>query len=253
MSDEYTNNDPNAIIVNANIFKPKTNSGYFKISNFRSEIDNRGVLPTHSYIVTLAPFSSRSRTAESLQTFLNNENDTFCLRCDSAILPGVSLLTQDNVRRYGYGPAEYMPHGVQFNDVTLSWIVDARGKINHFFNDWFNNIVNFNSYGGADMQTETDKGSVSFSPYEVGYKDDYSNSLMSVFVYDQTLDTVMEYQMYDVFPRNIMDIPVSWADTDNVMRLSVQFSYTDMKIIRSNTTTYNGLLDKILNKAIMSI
>lgn len=250
--DPLSNNDPIPIDVLANK-KPKTVNSYFKISNFRTEMDNRGVLPNHSYIVTLAPFRGTSNTAEELNRFISNENDTFCLRCDSAILPGVSLLTQDNVRRYGYGPAEYMPHGVQFNDVTLSWIVDARGKINHFFHDWFNTIVNYNSYGGADMETPTDKGSVSFSPYEVGYKDDYSNSKMSVFVYDQTLDTVMEYQLFDVFPRNVMDIPVSWADTDSVMKLNVQFSYTDMKIIRSNTTTYNGLLDKVLNKVISSL
>ena len=78
------------------------------------------------------------------------------MRCDSAILPGIDLLTNDNIRRYGYGPVESAAHGVQFGQARFTWMVDSRGKILNFFNDWMSSIVNFDSKGGVDIGIESD-------------------------------------------------------------------------------------------------
>lgn len=226
-----------------NVTAPK--SSYFNINSFRSEIWRNGSLPTHSYIVQFSPFLARSETAEPLGSFIKNFNNTLTMRCDSALLPGVNIMTSNDVRRYGYGPIENVPHGVIFNDITLNWIIDDRGFLVKFFNDWVSTIVNYGSYGGADMQTETQRGSISFAPYEVGYKDDYSNPKMSIFVYNRELDTVMEYQIFDVFPKSVLDTPIQWGEQDTLMKLSVMFSFTDMKIIHSSIEDFEAAENSI--------
>ena len=203
----------------------------FNIGNFKAEMDEYSILQNHSYLVSFAPFSSISRTATDLNRYIMNDNDTLILRCDQAVLPGIRFMNQDNIRRYGYGPVEVHAHGVQFTDITLTWIVDRNAKIVDFFNKWMKTVVNFESEGGGKMEGNDQRfGSVAYSPYEVGYKDDYSNSLMAIYVYDNTLTKSIEYLLYDVFPIRINDTDVAWGSNDTMLKLSVSFAFTDVKI-----------------------
>ena len=138
-------------------------------------------------------------------------------------LPYNELLTNDNIRRYGYGPVESAAHGVQFGQARFTWMVDSRGKILNFFNDWMSSIVNFDSKGGVDIGIESDLRD-EFYPYEVGYKDDYSNSNMKIFIYDSRHDTVAEYQLFDVFPQRVEDVPLSWTDSNSPVGSNLIFS-----------------------------
>ena len=147
------------------------------------------------------------------------------LRCDSAQLPGATLLKDDAVRRFGYGPIEQVPYGVQFNDITLSWIVDRNAEIVEFFHQWMSVIVNHNSKGGGNM-IDQDPYST-YSPYEVGYKDYYTNKQMNIFVYDRASNKTIEYEIYDVFIKQINDMSVAWDNRDSIMRLNTVFAYTD--------------------------
>jgi hypothetical protein len=94
----------------------------FSISSFRSEIAENDVLPSHSYLVTFAPFRSGYFENAPLTDFVTNKRNTLLLRCENVVLPTPSLLEEENIRRYGYGPVEKVPYGVQFSDVTLTWI-----------------------------------------------------------------------------------------------------------------------------------
>lgn len=205
--------DPNAEIV---VVGKKVKR--FNISSFRTEMNRNEILKTNSFLVNFAPFNDSD---------LNRYEDMMTLRCDSAILPSIALLKEENVRRYGYGPVETVAHGVQFGQARLTWIVDRDAEVVQFFKKWFMKIVNFNSFGGADMTTDADNG---FSPYEIGYKDSYSNSKITIYVYDNSSQTIMQYELYDAFPLMTEDIPLAWAEMDSIIKFSVSFAFTDMQI-----------------------
>lgn len=202
----------------------------FTIGNFRAEMDENAIIPTHSYLVTFAPFSSLSQTGQELNSYIMDTNGPLTLRCDQATLPGPRILTMDNVRRYGYGPVEIHAHAVQFQNLTLTWVVDKRAKIIEFFNKWMKRVVNYESEGGGNMEKRQNFGSVAFDPYEVGYKDDYSLSAMHIHVYDAALDRSILYYVYDVFPVTIHNTDVQWGNENSMVRLSIDFAYTDVKI-----------------------
>ena len=221
--------------------------GRFDINSFRSEI-NKGILQSNRYLVVLSPFNPGSKTAQSLSNFITNSSASLVLRCEQAMLPAVRLNTDDNVRRYGYGPVERVAHSVQFNEFMLTWLVDPKAKIVSFFNQWLNNIVNFQSKGGNAMGVDRRNGSISFAPYEVGYKDDYSNPLMSIFVYNAKSDKVIEYKLYDVFPVGINDSSLAYGETDTPLKFSVSFAFTDYEILTPQSVDDSGIAD-ILRQA----
>ena len=221
-----------------------SNDSKFSINAFRAEL-KKGVIRSHSYLVVLAPFNISSGVSSLLSNSLASDANSLVMRCDSATLPAVRFNLDDNVRRYGYGPVERVPHSVQFNEFTLTWIVDPEAKIVSFFNNWMNTIVNYQSKGGNTMMAPRKNGRVSFSAYEVGYKDDYSNPLMSIFVYNENSDKVIEYKMYDIFPTGINDISLAHGEIDTMLKLSVSFAFTDLEIMTPKNVKDTSIADII--------
>ena len=198
--------------------------GTFNIGRFRAEVSGAdSVLPTHSFLVVFAPMAwTRSKfSAQNLDSLLT-------MRCDNVVLPSVNLLQEQNIRRYGFGPVENVAYGVNVGDFTLQFIVDKEALVVEYFEEWLNRIVNRDSFGGANMNNNTNGR----KPYEIAYKDTYSCPNVNVFVYDRSQNQVMTYNIYDVFPTGIQSMNMSWSEENTLMKLNITFSFTDLRINR---------------------
>lgn len=195
----------------------------FNINRFRGEVSSEDdILTTHSYLVVFSPMDWV--TSRALRDGINSR---LTLRCDNAILPTINLLQEQNIRRYGFGPVENVPYGINVGDFTLQFIVDKQAAIIDFFEAWMNTIVNRDSFGGANMNNVVGDDK---RPYEVAYKDSYACPSVNVFVYDRAQNTVVEYNIYDVFPTGIQSMNLSWGEENTLMKLNVTFSFTDLRI-----------------------
>lgn len=219
----------------------------FNIKGFMSEINTGGVLRTNRYHVTFAaPAYLRD---DALTSTLNDQNtstplDRISLRCESVQLPGVTMATIDGAPpRMGYGPIESMPYGTVFDDITLSFIVDAKSEVHRFFYKWVNSIVNFHAQGQTKLRESLGpvKG---MKTYEVGYKKNFTTDL-TITVYDgvnsKTQENgqnvflvqgkrVMEVKVYNAFPKLLPSLDLSWGSNDEIVRLQMPFSYTDFEV-----------------------
>lgn len=195
----------------------------FNIAKFRGQVTTPDdVLPTHSFLAVFAPMTWVPFTA-----IKDGVDSLLTMRCENAILPTLNLLQEQNVRRYGFGPVENVAYGVNVGDFTLQFIVDKQARVIDFFEAWMNKIVNRDSFGGANMNNDVGNGK---TPYEVAYKDTYACPSVNVFVYDRAQNTVLEYNIYDVFPTGIQSMNLSWSEENSLMKLNVTFSFTDLRI-----------------------
>lgn len=214
----------------------------FDINSFRSEIIQNDVLPAHSYLVTFSPFRAGFPENAPLTEFVTNKRNTLMMRCENVVLPTPSFLEEENIRRYGYGPTEKVPYGMVFSDVVFTWLVDKNSEIVDFFHQWMNTIVMHDSPNTLMNASAQRDGLQNYRPYEVGFKDAYTNPIVRVYVYNRRQQTVTEYEMYDVFPMNIQSMNLSWAEENQVQKLTVTFSYINMKVkapLKSQTPQYN--------------
>jgi hypothetical protein len=69
-----------------------------------------------------------------------------------------------------------------------------------------------------------------YDPFEVGYKDAYANPIVRINVYNKQNQTTTTYEMYDVFPMNIQAMNLSWADENELQKLTITFAYTNMRV-----------------------
>jgi hypothetical protein len=161
--------------------------------------------------------------------------DRISLRCESVQMPGMSFATIDGPPRFGYGPIEAIPYGTIFDDVSCSFIVDARGDIHRFFYRWVNTIVNFHSRGQSQIKDA--KGVVSkMRTFEVGYKDQFCTDIQ-ITVYDGVEggpstggNRIMTATLYRAFPKLLPSFDLNWGTNDDIVRLTIPFAYTDFEV-----------------------
>ena len=194
----------------------------FQINRFRTEIDTGGVLRTNRFMVEFkVPDSLGGPTGQNA-----SRSEMLSLRCESIQWPGVSFMTLDTPPRAGYGATELIPYAPIFEDVTLNFIVDKNSKTHKFFFDWMNSIVNLNSQG----MTRLNKGA-----FEVGYKHKYATDI-KITMYRETgvsreeNHAAMVATLYKAFPKALPSFELNWGSENEVLRLNVQFSYSDFFI-----------------------
>lgn len=211
----------------------------FKIDNFKSEINTYGVLRNNRYVVDFTPPEYLKGQYSSL--------DRIELRCEAAQLPGMQFATIDGPPRLGYGPIESTPYGVTFEDLSLTFVVDKDSYVHKFFYDWVNCIVNYNNAGAITPQGAT-RGPISgMKTYEVGYRSKFSTSV-NIIVYDgvakpgDTETSVLTATAYNAYPKALPSVDLNWQPTDEVVKLTIPFSYTD----------YNILYNKLPNNFVKS-
>lgn len=185
----------------------------FDITDFRASMNKKGVVRNHSYMVSITPPAILSDYDASQLT----------LRCDSLNMPGISLMTQDGIYRYGYGPAEVMPYNAMYALVTMSFIIDRVASQFTFFNIWLNRVFDTNMSGGI-LPQEAISDRTQSAPYEVSYKKDYATP-MHIFVYNEVGDKVIELNFIEAYPVLIQDTPLSWGLQQDVVRLQVSMAY----------------------------
>lgn len=204
----------------------------FDMKAFRADILKNGLVSSNSYRVKFYPFRANGGDS-TLNKLVDSLNARLLYRCENVLLPTVSLLQEENIRRYGYGPVEKVPYGVQFNEVTLTFVEDQYSDINNFFYQWLNTIVNYESEGGqmrAGIGRETLN---TYSAYEVGYRDSYAMPRLDIEIYDYTSRTaaINKYTLYEVFPTDIQSVNLSYADENQILKMTVTLAFTDMSTI----------------------
>lgn len=204
----------------------------FNIQNFVSELNRSGTLQTNKFEV----FFTSPLIMQNVNIDGNSTTDTerlLNLRAESVKVPGIGLLMSD-VNRYGVGPMQKMPYNAAFTSNAITFLADRTNSIHKYFYTWMTSI--FDSTG-----TSPDPNSTQFNvaaSYKTEYKDNYTTDL-HVKIYDVAGEQVQEIIMYRAFPEALNDLNLNWNDNNNLMKVTVSFSFRDWAMLNLKNTT-NG-------------
>lgn len=221
-----------------------------KLDDFMTEIRTQGIQHANRFQVAFDPPHNLAIGGNGLKGFLGSfggaaRSRQVTLRCRSVNFPGVTLMTKDDIIRYGYGPVDKTVHNALFGDITCNFIVDGKGLLQDYFNKWQMSIVNYDSSDTMDTVTH------SASPYEVSYKDDYVTKI-TISQFDEKNNITATCIAQKAFPVAVGDLLFSWDANDEIIMLPVTFSYRDFKMtngsVLQNLTKgiTSGLLSKLL-------
>jgi hypothetical protein len=141
------------------------------------------------------------------------------LQCESAELPGKSLMTQD---ARIYGPGFKVPYLTQYSDTTLNFICTNDFYERKLFERWLEAI---------------NPGDTNNLRFPKGDTTRYMTNI-KIIQYDDFIKQIFAIELIDAFPIGIAAQPLAWSE-DNFHRLSIQFSYQKYRVI------YDGSYDLV--------
>lgn len=139
------------------------------------------------------------------------------LQCESAELPGKTLLTQD-VKIYG--PGFKVPYQTQYTETTLTFVCTNEFYERKLFERWMEAIM------------PTDTNNMRFP------KGNLSRYMCNIKIiqYDDFIKQIHAIELIDAFPIGIAPQQLSWSE-DGFHRLTIQFAYQKYR------TIYDGEYD----------
>lgn len=203
----------------------------FSIDDFRGQNNENFLRPTRYNV--LFPVPVVAQAAGAVSTFLDQ---TYNLQfaSDSVDLVGVGFLN-NVVVRYGYGASEKKAGPPSFNDVLITFYNDGESRNLNFFQLWMDLITNFDMAQGIAQNN-----SLGAFPYETSYKDDYAVD-GRITLFDQNKNDVFTIVMRRMFPVQIFETKLGWGLVQDIMRISVMFTYQDWYFdSQSGGTLFSG-------------
>ena len=179
----------------------------FNISRFKSMALSPGLMKPTLYDVTI-----------------NRLDKVYQFLTEAVALPTVGVDTQA-IRRYGYGPVDYVPFRPVFQDsVRISLITQASkaNALTQFLNS-VSEISPFMNYN--TMGTSVSK----INAYEVKYKNKLEFD-MKITIYNEESNPVMFYTFKECYAKQVGGIDLGWGSNDQYVRTSVDFAFTDFSI-----------------------
>ena len=223
----------------------------FKINEFMSEINKRGVMKTNLFNVMIAMPKCMSRSKNS------DRQKILSLRCSGASIPGVNLIGK-NFQKYGYGLSENFVTNAVLNDITLEFVLDQK-FVADFFEEWTLGITDYSRIKSMDYEaTSADNILLSGKqPYLTNYKSNYTTNIL-INVYDETAERIKTVELTEAYPVRINAINLNWDDQNRLAKLIVSFSYRDLLYhylgsddfrVQSKTDRLFGRVDRIVTGA----
>lgn len=187
----------------------------FNITELKSSIGKLGVQKNTTFACTITP--PVSLQSHSILTDLP-------FRVSSANLPGV-VVTTDDFKTKGFGLNESRPIGVGFDDINLTIIADAKGRVHQFLHEWLELIMPTNSEDG-------DADDVEFFEYPNNY---YGG--LEIYVYDATGEKHTTFTFTNPYVTNLGGIQMGWENVDSIMLIPVAFKFRSFR----KNTSYSGV------------
>jgi hypothetical protein len=133
-------------------------------------------------------------------------------RCETAELPSKTYATVE--QKFGSNPIEKYPYQVQYNDLTLSFIVSGDMSEKKFFDSWMEKIS-------------------PSSDYNMKYKEDY-RSFITIRQFNSLNQVTYAVNLIDAYPITVNQLDLDWS-SEGYHKLTVVFAYTYWEV--SNNLT----------------
>lgn len=174
----------------------------FSIQEFKSAVNKFGGLARTAHYEVNIPvvFQGAPVNSKDVSMF-----------ADQATIPGLNYQTNE-FRYSGYGKMEKRPYMAAYTDASMTFLVDAEGRMKEFFDKW---LLFINEFRDDQVSAEADT---------FRFPSEYVADV-TVTMFDVTGNPTTEVKLFRCFPITVGDVSVSWGERNTLFRLPVQFTY----------------------------
>jgi hypothetical protein len=195
--------------------KPSRFEVVLPIPKYVGEFVSNGVLDKLLNLPNLITSSIKEALQGNVEPQSKSSNPTLsrflALQCESAELPGKTLLTQDAKI---YGPTFKVPYQTQYNDITLTFLCTNDFYERKLFERWMECIHPSDTNNLRYPKGETTR-------YLTNIK---------IIQYDDFIKQIYAVELIDAYPIGVSSQALAWSE-DGFHRLGVQFAYQKYRVL----------------------
>ena len=189
-----------------------SNEGKFNIGTFKGQMTKaNGLARANRYMVTIRP-------GPNFWGLGNDAIGPLRFFCDNVNIPGASIIPIDH-KRQGIGPFDRRASAIVPAEISASFMLDARGRNLQFFQDWISNTV-YMGPKNNNIATHVSDAGLAFG--EMRYRSEYICE-MDIETYDMAANKINTLTAYEVWPSQLGDVTLGWAQNDEVARVTINF------------------------------
>lgn len=180
------------------------------LSNAIASLRRKGIAKSNRYIVLIATPAALEKQSTLIRGVAQQAergvlSDGFMrahIGCENAEMPGIQIATQEQML---YSINEKMPYQILYDEVTLTYRVDADMREKQYFDMWINGIVN--PVNG-----------------NIEYRNNYVTDI-EIIQLDMKNEDVYAVKLIDAYPTAIATLPMGYDQANTYHRISVTFAY----------------------------
>lgn len=166
-----------------------------------SDISRNGTVKSSFYEISVVGGKSRK--------FLDrNEDILIRSRCESAMIPGIQILTTD-FQLYGGQPIIKVPNSRALDSIQLTFLETSDASVRSFFEKWIAEISNFNNN-------------------TVAYYDTVCRDII-IDIFSDEGEKTYSLAALNAVPNRIEMTPIGWGENDQLLKFTVNFDYEELQ------------------------
>jgi hypothetical protein len=182
------------------------------------------------------------------------------LRCESVNIPGIQILTTD-FKLFGGQPIVKIPNARSNDEVQMTFLASGDMRDKYFFEEWLHKISDFETNNVAyykdvakdilitvynEKELTKEVADTTVTP-EGGERQENPGTEKPFKYGGIGLSPIYTAKLVNAIPNRIEMIQVSWADVDQLLKYSVNFSYESLEIVGSSNKSNISFshLDKV--------
>lgn len=166
------------------------------------------------------------------------------LRCESLNIPGSQILTTD-YKLYGGQPITKIPNGRAVDEVQMTFLATGDMRDKYYFDEWVHDVAdhennNIAYYKDVAIDIRIDvfnEKQYSATAVSSGLSGQIGEATITPARFDADILPIYSIKMVKAIPTRVEAIQVSWADVDQLLRYTVNFSYETLEFIKNSNTT----------------
>lgn len=208
----------------------------FDIDQFTSEAIHQTDIQSPSlflveFAVTPLLLQAFAKASNSRYTLNSSRLSLFCM---STSLPSIFIMTDDQTRRYGYGPIHKTATGAGFIDQQFIFIADGYGIIHRFISEWMKGATHFGSPNGMNHVS---------TPYVMSYPSYYYTDI-AITTFTRSGAANKRIVLQKAYPLSMAEVNLNWAERDGFVHIPTMFTFFDWyeeSINNNGVTDLNGI------------
>ena len=193
-----------------------TPEGFFNIGSFRSALqEHNSMFRPNRYLIKF----KKAPNCIVDSKLKRQATEEIIFFCDNINIPGASIIPVD-YKRFGIGPFDRRASNIIPAEISASFMLDGLGRNLHFFQKWVSNIVYMGDHDKATGLT-MNRDNVDKQAFgEIAYRKDYITE-MEIETYDHAAQLINRLTAHEVWPSQLGDVTLGWAQNDEVGRVTV--------------------------------